>query len=249
MSAITNLIFNNQKHNITSSFGNRNSISTSAGATPNLHQGTDYGTFGQKLPQYAIEDGYVFDAARSSSDGANYVWVIYPRIKLAMLHYHLDSFKVKAGQTVKKGTLLGYTGKTGKATGIHLHLGIRNLSSASDYAVRNMTWDELRKYDYVNPQSIKYVPEQNNDEAEAKSSFLPSKGYFAKGDVSVNVGKIASFMRSNFPAYTDSRALGNTYGNYLIAAISEFQRRTGLVPDGKTGPKTLSMLKRYGFSE
>lgn len=248
MSVISNLIFNNQKHYITSSFGKRSVISTSSGNTQSYHQGTDYGTYDKKLPQYAIEDGYVFDAARSSSDGANYVWVIYPRVRLAMLHYHLDSYKVKAGQAVKKGTLLGYTGKTGRATGIHLHLGIRNLSSASDNSVRNMTWDILRKYEYVDPQLVRYIPPQGNT-TEIKSSFLPSKGYFGKDDVSANAAKIASFMRSNFPAYTDKRALGNTYGSYLIAAVTEFQKRTGLVPDGKTGPKTLDKLKQYGFKE
>lgn len=78
-------------------------------------------------------------------------------------------------------------------------------------------------------------------------SFLPSRGYFKKGDVSPNVGKIASFMRKNFPAYTDKKALGNTYGPYLIAAVTEFQKRTGLVDDGKFGPLTLKELKKYGF--
>ena len=48
-----------------------------------------------------------------------------------MLHYHLDRFVVHSGQSVKKGSLLGYTGMTGKATGIHLHLGIKSLSGGS----------------------------------------------------------------------------------------------------------------------
>lgn len=46
-----------------------------------------------------------------------------------MLHYHLDSIKVTNGQQVSKGTLIGYTGKTGKATGIHLHLGVKDLTT------------------------------------------------------------------------------------------------------------------------
>lgn len=79
------------------------------------------------------------------------------------------------------------------------------------------------------------------------NSFLPPRGYFKKGDVSENVGKIASFMRRVFPAYTDKKALGSTYGPYLIKSITEFQRRTGLVPDGCIGPLTLAMLEKYGF--
>lgn len=50
MSAISNLIFKNAAHYITSPFGKRSSISTSAGKTSTYHRGTDYGTNGKKLP-------------------------------------------------------------------------------------------------------------------------------------------------------------------------------------------------------
>lgn len=80
-------------------------------------------------------------------------------------------------------------------------------------------------------------------------SFLPARGYFMKGDVSSNVGKIAEFMRRVFPSYTDKKALGNTYGPYLIASITEFQRRTGLEPDGYFGPLTLAKLESFGFKK
>lgn len=32
-------------------------------------------------------------------------------------------------------------------------------------------------------------------------------------------------MRKTFPAYTDEKALGNYYGEYIHSAIEEFQRR------------------------
>lgn len=83
--------------------------------------------------------------------------------------------------------------------------------------------------------------------AVKKDDFLPKRGYFKKGDVSPNVGKIATFMRRVFPSYTDEKALGNTYGSYLIAAVTEFQRRTGLEPDGYFGPLTLAKLESFGF--
>lgn len=128
MSTISNIIFNNQKHYITSPYGKRGVISTSAGATSSFHCGTDYGTNNKKLPQYAIEDGMVISAG-IADDGAKYVWVSYPRIGKKLLHYHLDTISVKVGQSVKKGTKLGTTGMTGKATGIHLHLGVKDLTT------------------------------------------------------------------------------------------------------------------------
>ncbi|MCQ2485117.1 MAG: M23 family metallopeptidase [Clostridia bacterium] len=130
MSKISNIIFNGKEHYITSPYGKRSAIDTSAGKTSSFHNGTDYGTNGKKLAQYAIENGTVLSCGKAS-DGANYVWVKYPRINKKFLHYHLDSISVKKGQAVKKGTLLGYTGKTGKATGIHLHLGVKDLTTDS----------------------------------------------------------------------------------------------------------------------
>ena len=80
------------------------------------------------------------------------------------------------------------------------------------------------------------------------SSFLPSRGYFMKGDNSPNVGKISSFMRKMFPSYTSQSALGDIYGDNIIKAVTEFQKRTGLVADGLFGKSTLAKLKEYGFT-
>ena len=156
MSVISKKIFNGANHYVTSPYGKRKTISTSAGSTASFHYGTDYGTNGKKIAQYAIEDGYVF-AAQRAKDSALYVWVIYPRIKKAFLHYHLNSYKVRAGQSVKSGTLLGYTGKTGKATGVHLHLGIRDLTRLSDSQIKHMTWALLRSCAYIDPEKLYYT--------------------------------------------------------------------------------------------
>lgn len=80
-------------------------------------------------------------------------------------------------------------------------------------------------------------------------NFFPARGYFKKGDTSENVGKIASFMRKVFPSYTSEKALGNYYGDNLISAVKEFQKRTGLEPDGYFGPLTLAKLETFGFKK
>lgn len=226
MSKVSNLIFHNEKHYITSKFGYRYPIETASGKTNPFHSGTDYGTSGKKIPQYAIENGTIISCGKAS-DGAKFVWVEYPRLGVKMLHYHLDSVKVKTRQAVDKNTLLGYTGKTGKATGVHLHLGIKRLSGGG----------------YIDPELW-----SKNEYTEPKvDDFFPSRGYFKKGDISPNVGKIASFMYKTFPSYTSKKALGNIYGANLIKAIKEFQKRTGLEVDGNIGPLTLAELEEYGF--
>lgn len=230
MSKITEIIFKGEKHYITSKFGSRTPIKTSAGTTSNVHKGTDYGTSSRKIPQYAIEDGTVYSCGTDGA-GAKYVTIVYPRINKRFLHWHLDTISVKKGQSVKKYTKIGTTGKTGKATGIHLHLGIIDLKDNT----------------YIDPE--KYAKEYNAPTSSPKKSFFPSKGYFCLGDNHENVGKIASFMRKTFPAYTSSKALGNYYGKYIEASIKEFQKRTKLKADGCVGKITLAELKKYGFKE
>ncbi len=128
MSHVTDIIFNYESNYLTSPYGKRAVISTSAGDTSSFHNGADYGTNGKKLPQFALEDGIILSCG-TAADGANYIWISYPRIGKKLLHYHLDSISVKAGQRVAKGTKLGTTGMTGKATGIHLHLGVKDLDT------------------------------------------------------------------------------------------------------------------------
>lgn len=234
MSKLSNLIFHNEDTYITSSYGYRKVISTSKGNTSSFHNGVDYGTNGRKLPQYSIDEGVIISCGTDwAYGGAKYVWVKYPRLGVKMLHYHLDSIKVKKNQVVNTNTIIGYTGKTGKATGVHLHLGLKLLSGDG----------------YIDPEAWfeKNYKEPEKDSSNKIEDFLPKRGYFKDGDVSENVGKIAAFMREVFPKYTSKKALGNTYGKYLKKAITQFQENTGLVPDGLTGPITVKKFTEFGF--
>ena len=147
-SKISDIIFNGAKHYITSPYGKRNTINTAAGSTSSFHYGTDYGTNGKKLPQYALENGVVLSCG-TAADGAKYIWVKYPRIGKKFLHYHLDSISVRTGQSVVKGTLLGKTGKTGKATGVHLHLGVKDLKTNAYEDPEKFSQNYEEQYSYT----------------------------------------------------------------------------------------------------
>lgn len=192
MSVVSNLIFHNAKHYVTSPYGYRKSLTTSAGNTGTKHNGTDYGTNAKKIAQYAIEDG-VIDSCGTASDGAKFVWVQYDRLGVRMLHYHLDRISVKPGQKVTKNTVLGYTGKTGKATGIHLHLGIKKLSTGA--WVDPEAW---AKTSYTSPTAkVTYFKKYTGKSASlvdglnaigAKTTFAYRKQIATKNGVKAYVG-------------------------------------------------------------
>lgn len=129
MSELSKKIFHEAPHRVSSPFGKRTPMKTAAGVTSSFHSGCDYSTYGIKAAQYAIADGEIISCGIDSDYGnAKFVWVKYPALGVKMLHYHLDNICVKSGQKVSEKTVLGHTGRTGRATGIHLHLGVKRLS-------------------------------------------------------------------------------------------------------------------------
>lgn len=79
------------------------------------------------------------------------------------------------------------------------------------------------------------------------TGFLPARGYWKVGDRDARIGKLASFMRANYPLYTRPCALGNYFGPCLESSIRTYQKRVGLVSDGKVGKLTYEKLKSCGF--
>ena len=87
--------------------------------TIKMHAGLDFAT-PQGAPIYATADGTVKTAGNSGNGYGNHV-IIKHGYGYETLYGHMFRIKARNGQKVKRGTIIGYVGSTGKSTGPHLH--------------------------------------------------------------------------------------------------------------------------------
>lgn len=85
-----------------------------------------------KTPIYAPANGVV-EYAAYSNNGYGYSVILIHNFGFKTVYAHMTRQDVvKAGQFVKKGDLLGYTGNTGLSTGPHLHYEVRFINKLLD---------------------------------------------------------------------------------------------------------------------
>jgi hypothetical protein len=92
------------------------------GVTKSVHQGLDF-RVGPGTPVAAINSGTVILARPLYFEG-NCVVIDHGQ-GLLTLYLHLSEFKVKEGEAVKRGQIVGLSGASGRATGPHLHVAVR----------------------------------------------------------------------------------------------------------------------------
>jgi len=108
-----------EKGSVSHNFGFRRVIN---GVKKSPHSGVDI-----KSPEgtdvFAINEGVVMFADELFFSGNSII--IDHGVGLISMYFHLSKISVMAGEKVKKGDIIGKVGMTGRATGPHLHLGIR----------------------------------------------------------------------------------------------------------------------------
>ena len=87
--------------------------------TTKFHAGLDFAA-PQGTPIYATANGTVEVAGNTGNGYGNHV-VINHGYGYGTLYGHMFKVKVKSGQRVKRGEIIGYVGSTGKSTGPHCH--------------------------------------------------------------------------------------------------------------------------------
>ena len=89
---------------------------------PRMHWGMDF-TAPKGTPIYATGDGLVKRADNRASGYGKHVRIDHG-FGYISLYAHMSKFKVKRGQKVKRGEIIGYVGNTGRSAGPHLHYEI-----------------------------------------------------------------------------------------------------------------------------
>lgn len=226
-----------------------------------------------RSPMYCPCDEMVIK--RIYTSGANTIWLesttkvnladgSYDYVTLLVTHPNdSDIKKLSKGKKFKRGELICHEGTDGNATGNHFHFAVGKGKILGNGWMKNTkgkwvltTTGGAKKPEtmfYIDPeftttivktQGIKFksLPKQTERE-----SFLPAIGYFKKGNTHKNIGKVAEFMYKNFPLYVKKSALGDYFGNNLLSAVKEFQKRTGLKVNGHIDEAMLRKLESFGF--
>ena len=195
LASTLSIIFGGKSYRKTSGYGYRTHPIT---GKRTFHYGVDYGGCG-KVPVYALEDGVIYKRGYEANGAGNYVYVKYPRLGVSVAYFHLSSISLGVGKTVKKGTKVGVVGTTGASTGVHLHIGVRSLSS----------------WNWQNPETwmANYIAPVN-----APASYVAGKTYTLQYNVKVRTGAgtgCAQKKRSQLTADGQKHAKVGTYAVLL----------------------------------
>lgn len=202
---------------------------------------------------YAIGDGRVIDSRTGvtsngyGQSGAPSNWVIYEFTapagphkgkKLVCYAQHLKSAKVRRGERVKRGQLIGISNNTGNSSGPHTHFVILKPG-------RTMT--EATRYAYLdNPGWVAWpLPE-----AWEGKTYGPIDVYLAKLRPEVKNSRSVKYLRKcliNRGLLVPKTGLsvkkpGNDYTSKVGEAVALWQERHGYTPDG-----TLNMAQAREF--
>ncbi len=145
------------------------------------HHGTDFGAK-RGTPLLAVNAGRVSFSGRMGGYG-KVVKIKHPG-GYESLYAHQSRIRVKKGQKVKKGQIIGYVGNTGRSTGPHLHFGlmkngrwINPMSVLRKKSIKTSVSKKFTKYKDVTTTKYKEVVIKNAKENREKLlSYLKTEG-------------------------------------------------------------------------
>jgi murein DD-endopeptidase MepM/ murein hydrolase activator NlpD len=153
------------------------------------HHGTDFGAR-RGTPLLAVNDGKVIFAGWMGGYGK--VVKIKHADGYISLYAHQSRIRVRRGQHVKKGQIIGYVGSTGRSTGPHLHFGL----------MKNGRWIDpmkvLRKKSIGSGSVLKkFTKYKDVKTVKYKKVEIPG--------AQRNKKRLEAYLKNNVPSYIWSR--------------------------------------------
>lgn len=183
------------------------------------HHGIDYAQAGTH-DIYAVADGTVSRSYTSSSYG-ECIMIVHniggQAWESVYAHLRAGSRRVREGQKVKQGQVIGIMGNTGRSSGQHLH-----------FELHKGRWN-VNKTNAVNPENYVGV-----------AKFNSSRVYLRKGDRGQAVQELQTLLNKH--GY--KLVVDGIFGDKTYASVIDFQRDNNLKVDGIVGIQTVSRLKQ-----
>ena len=120
-----------------------------------MHEGMDF-TAATGTPIYATGDGIVKSADNSLSGYGNHIEITHGFGYLT-LYGHLSKYNVRAGQSVKRGDIIGFVGSTGRSEAPHLHYEVHKDGTVVDPI--NFYYGNISAAEYI---AISKIANQEN---------------------------------------------------------------------------------------
>lgn len=207
-------------HYLTSGFGPR-----TVNGKEGYHNGCDFvgGNDKTAMTDYitAFESGIVTYAVNNvkgdtPSEGNAVVIDHGCGVKTYYFHMKHGSVKVKKGDLISRGNILGYMGNTGNSTGAHLHFGLK----------LNGKWTDPLPY---------LVGEADLGYRRSTHELRSLKRGFKGADVAL-LQKLLNIELG------DTLKIDGSYGALTEAAVKEYQRSKELTVDGVFGKNSWSSI-------
>lgn len=166
----------------------------------------------------AFDSGEVIEAGYNSRSG--YFCKIRHDETLVTLYCHFKkgTLRVKKGDKVEKGDVLGYMGSTGRSTGAHLHFGISLFG------------------EWVDPE--KYF---DKDLCEVNKLTVTQERKLLKRGAK---GEEVKFLQTLLNFHGASLECDSSFGPATAKALAEFQKSRGITADSVAGVVTWQELMK-----